>query len=42
MSLPFSGFIIYFAYGIKHSNENKPLSAYSQVISYGGPEGSGE
>jgi cationic amino acid transporter 4 len=32
----FLGCIIYFIYGIRYSKENKPLSAYSHVISYGG------
>ncbi|CAH1772292.1 unnamed protein product [Owenia fusiformis] len=31
------GLVIYFAYGIHHSSENKALSEYSQIISYAGP-----
>ena len=32
----FLGLIIYFTYGIQQSNENKPMSSYSGVVSYGG------
>ena len=31
-----TGLFIYFGYGIRHSNENKPLSAYNQILSYSG------
>ena len=31
-----SGIVIYAFYGVHHSKENKPLSAYNQVLSYGG------
>ena len=36
MYLYISGLGIYFVYGMRSSKENKPLSAYSEVISYGG------
>ena len=40
--LSFVGFVIYFLYGLRNSSENRPLSAYSQVLSYGGNDASGK
>lgn len=28
--------VIYFAYGIRNSHENRALSSYTQILSYGG------
>ena len=36
-----AGFVIYFLYGMRHSSENRPLSAYSQIVSYAGTSGQG-
>ena len=32
-----AGVLIYFAYGVHHSNENKALTSFSQIISYTDP-----
>ena len=32
-----TGLLIYFFYGLHHSLENKPMSSYSQIITYTEP-----
>ena len=39
MTFVWPGFVIYFLYGLHHSQENKPLSSYSQIITYTEPGG---